>query len=70
MKITDRINKLSGVEKSFWNGESQELTIYYDETIPPINVQVRVSKQLADVQLQDSVRNIKFLSIKKGTFNT
>lgn len=64
--ITDRIDSLKGVEKSFW--KDQELTIYYDEKVPKETINIRVQKELADKRLIDSVKKINLLSTEKGTF--
>lgn len=65
-KITDRIDNLDGVEKTFW--KEGELTVYYDEKIPKDTINLRVQKDLTDNRLLDSVKTIKLLSTEKGTF--
>lgn len=65
-KITDRIDKVEGVEKSYWR--DQELTVYYDENVPKDAINIRVQKELADNRLLDSVKKINLLSTEKGTF--
>ena len=67
MKITDRINKIYGVEKSFW--KNGELTVYYDEDISKHIIHIRVQKTINDIGLIDSVNVIKLLSTEKGTFS-
>ena len=67
-KITDRIDKLNGVEKTYWDGKNLKLTVYYDEKIPKDVIQVRVAKELSDNALTDAVPKITFLSTEKGTF--
>ena len=57
MKITDRIDNIVGVEKSFWKHE--ELTVYYDESISKDTINIRVQKELADNRLSDSVKKIR-----------
>ncbi len=65
-KITDRIDKIEGVEKSYWEGE--ELTVYYNGTLPKDTINVRVQKELADNRLLDSVKKINLYYAEKGTF--
>ncbi len=67
MKITDRINNIEGVEKSFC--KNGELTVYYDVEVSLFTINVRIQKILADIRLMGSVRIIKLLSTEKGTFN-
>jgi len=59
MNITTRMERLEGVEKAYWTGSTQKLTIFYKDI--PLNVaRIRVAKALADVQLQDSVKLREF----------
>jgi len=66
IRITDRIDRIEGVEKTFW--KKGELTVYYDESVPKDAINVRVQKELADRGLRDSIKTIKLLSTEKGTF--
>ncbi len=64
MKITDRIDKLKGIEKSYWKND--KLTVYYDETQKLDTIKIKINKAIADVGLIRSVDRIDYLSTKKG----
>ncbi|MCK4624347.1 MAG: DNA adenine methylase [Phycisphaerae bacterium] len=64
--ITDRIDKLEGVEKTFF--KDGKLTVYYDETDSKDAVSIRIQKELANSRLPDSVDEIVAISTEKGTF--
>lgn len=66
-KITDRIDKLEGIEKSYWKDD--KLTIYYDETQKLDAIKTRVAKAISDVGLLRGIEKIDYLSTEKGTFN-
>ena len=68
LKITDQIDKLQGVEKSYWNFDKNELTIYYDEKASKETVHTKVVKWLSDNRLYGSINKIKMISTPKGTF--
>ncbi len=65
-KITDSLDKLEGVEKTFFKDDT--LSVFFDETVSKDAVNIRIQKELADKRLLDSVKTIKFLSTPKGTF--
>ncbi len=66
MNLVDRIDKIEGVEKSYWDGMKERLSIYYDEATPYQDVNIRIQKELTSVRLLDSVKNILFISTPKG----
>jgi hypothetical protein len=69
-KLTDQLDKLSGIEKTYWKPDTSTLTVYYDETIDKDAANTRVQKYLTENALRDSVEKITFMSTPKGTFTT
>lgn len=69
IKITDRLDKLEGIEKTYFNPKDRSITVYYDEKIPKDTINVRVQKMLQDVGLGRDIEKINLLSTEKGTFS-
>lgn len=67
-KLTDQLDALPGIEKTYWKGDTSTLTVYYDETTSKDAANVRIQKYLTDKRLHDSVEKITFISTGKGTF--
>lgn len=68
MKLTDQLDKLPDIEKTYWNPNESRLTIYYDESISKDIANIRIQKYLADNRLRNSVEKITFISTPEGTF--
>ena len=68
MRLTDRIDKLQGVLKSFWQGSDCRLTVYYDERVSVDTIHLRVASELATNQLQYSIGDYRYISAPKGAF--
>lgn len=69
-KLTDQLDKISGIEKTYWRPDTSTLTVYYDEAIPKDAANVRIQAYLAENALRDSVERLTFISTAKGTFAT
>jgi len=63
MNITDRIKTIEGIEDAYWDGGRDRLTVYYLQLFPLDVIKVRVAAAIADVQLQDSVKEITLISV-------
>jgi len=67
-KLTEQLDKIPGIEKTYWKPDASSLTVYYDETIDKDAANTRVQRYLADNALRDSVEKITLISTPKGTF--
>jgi len=67
-KLTDQLDKLPGIEKTYWKGDTSTLTVYYDEAEGKDAANIRVQNYLKENQLRDSVEKINFISTEKGIF--
>lgn len=67
-KLTDQLDKLPGIEKTYWKGDTSTLTVYYDQATGKDTANIRVQNYLKENQLRDSVETIKLISTPKGTF--
>ncbi len=67
-KLTEQLEKISGIEKTYWNPQTSSLTVYYDEAISKDAANVRTQKYLAESGMRDSIETITFISTPKGTF--
>ncbi len=65
-KLTEGIDRLAGVEKSYWDGANKKLTIYYNPDTTMERARIGVADYLARRQLQDSVEKTTFISVEKG----
>jgi len=66
--LTEGIEGLSGVERAYWDGRNNKLTVYYNPDTDSDQIKTRVAKYLTDRQLQESVEKMSFLSTERGTF--
>ncbi|GAH52201.1 unnamed protein product, partial [marine sediment metagenome] len=67
-KITEEIDKLTGVEKTYWDSANKKLTVYYNPETTMERARIEVANYLARRQLQASVEQTVFISTEKGTF--
>ena len=63
MKLPDRINTIEGVEQSYWDNQHQRLVVYHSHLIPRETIHLKATALIADIQLQDSVKEITYISI-------
>ena len=62
MKLTDRIKAVPGVESAFWNSHFNQLTVYYDSSVPKESVKACVVASVADFDI-NAVDRFIFISL-------
>lgn len=63
MKIIDRINKIQGVDMSFWNFKQNKLIIHYQDIIPLDTLKIRVLDEVGKAGLQRAIETIDFYKV-------
>lgn len=64
VKITDRLEKIRGVEKCRFNFKDKRITCILKKRDKE-SAKIKIVKTIADLQLQNSITNFKFIESKK-----
>lgn len=63
MKITERLDKLTSVSKSYWASQDSHITVYYPQELELNKVQLEVSSEIERANLWDAIGKVMFYSI-------
>lgn len=62
MKITERVKAIDGVHNAYWDGKTNELTIYYTG-VSIDAVKVKVADSLRGADVIDSINKISLIEV-------
>lgn len=64
MKLTDRIEKIDGVESAYWDSHRNRLVVYYYVVIALDTIKIKVAGAINDAFLHRAVEEITLISLE------